>query len=99
MIRVTSPLGGGIGISVLRIWPISGSVFLVFALKKLSVPFSVLVSCFSNLVFGFRFLSTIMAGFLDFCVQCSLQFYWICQGSSRYTLLSHKNCNSKGPLV
>ena len=59
------------GFSVLRIWPIFVSVFLVFAVENCG--FSVLVSLafcgfagFSKLVFGFRFLSTMMAVFRFF---------------------------------
>ena len=58
------------GFSVLRILRIFGSVFRFFAIKNRG--FSVLVSCagglrvFPNLVFVFRFLSTIMAVFRIF---------------------------------
>ena len=49
--------------SVLRIWPTFGSVF---ALKRVFVGFDVLCGLrffFSNVVYGFRFLSTMMAVF------------------------------------
>jgi len=41
---------------------------------------------FSNSVFGFRFVSAMMAVFSDFSVNCILRFFWFCQGS--YTLQS-----------
>ena len=53
---------GALGFSVLRIWPIFGSVF---ELKTAVFSFGVLcgLRVFSILVFGFRFLSTIKAVF------------------------------------
>ena len=54
---------GALGFSVLRTWPISGSVFWFSHLKTAIFGFGVLCGLwvFSNSVFGFRFLSTIMA--------------------------------------
>ena len=54
---------GELGFSVLRTWPISGSVFWFSHLKTAIFGFGVLCGLwvFSNLVFGFRFLSTILA--------------------------------------
>ena len=63
---------GVVGFSVLQLWPIFGSVFLTFALKNCSISvFGVLCGLwvFPNLVFGFQFLSTMIA-VLDFSVQC-----------------------------
>ena len=60
---------GALGFSVSHFW----FGFSDFALWKLRfVGFGVLggLRVFSNLAFGFRFLSTMMAVFLDFSVQC-----------------------------
>ena len=68
---------GGVGVSVLRILPIFGSVFRFWCLVH------VRFAGFSNLVAGFRFLS-IMAVFRIFrSLRFVVQF---CQGS--YTLQS-----------
>jgi len=59
--------GGHWDFSILQVWPMFGLVFSAFALKNCG--FSVLVSCaicgffLTNIVFGFRFLSTMMAVF------------------------------------
>ena len=57
---------GALGSSVLRIWPIFGSVFR-FSLSKIARFSGFRISCglriFSNLAFGFRFLSTMKAVF------------------------------------
>ena len=70
---------GALGFSVLRIWPIFGSVFRFLHLKTAVFRFSRLklrffgfgvlrgLRVFSNLVFGFRFLSTLRASFRFFC--------------------------------
>ena len=58
---------GALGFSILWIWPTFGWVFLVFTLKKLRFICSGVLRClrvFPNLVFGFRFLSTMKAVFL-----------------------------------
>ena len=61
-------LRGALGFSVLRIWPDFGSVFRFSHLKLHFFGFGVMcgLRVFSNLVFGFRFLSTKMGVFQIF---------------------------------
>ena len=63
--------------SVLRIWPMFGSVFRFSHLKLRFFGFRVFhgLRLFSNLVFGFQFSSIMMAVF-GFFVQCILRFFW-----------------------
>ena len=89
---------GAVGFSVLRIWPMFGSVFRFLHLKTAVFRFGVLhgLRVFLNVVFGFRFSSTRMAVF-RFFVHCILRF---CQG--RVTSPSRAKSGvipSQGPFI
>ena len=89
----TTVIGGGaLGFSVLRIWPIFGSVFRFWCVVRFA-GFLQFTSC--DLAFGFRFLYTMRA---VFGILVPKPFYRFTGFGKEVTPCSHANTNSKDHL-